>query len=97
MISEIVGVAADNSVDLVVVAGDLFDSSSPTAVAEQIVWRGLLDLAEVAPVLAIGGNHDNPGRLDAVAPLLEMAGVTMVGAPVASNTGGLVWLPDIDV
>ena len=31
VLAEIVGVAADNQVDLTLVAGDMFDSGSPTA------------------------------------------------------------------
>jgi exonuclease SbcD len=94
VLAELVGLADRNSVDLTVVAGDVFDSASPTPVAEQIVWRALLDLSEVAPVLVVAGNHDNPARLDAVAPLLERAGVTVVGAPRASGDGGVVELDD---
>ena len=97
MLGELVGLAADNRVDLTVVAGDVFDTASPTPVAEQIVWRTLLDLGEVSPVLVIAGNHDNAARLDAVAPLLERAGVSVVGAPRSPDEGGVAFLPDLGV
>ncbi len=97
VLAEIVGIAADHEVDLTVVAGDLFDTSSPAATAEQIVWRSLLDLAEIAPVLVVAGNHDSPLRLDAIAPLLEMGRVTAVGTPAKPDDGGVVDLPDLDV
>ena len=97
VLDEIVGLAADHDVDLTVVAGDVFDTSSPTAMAEQIVWRSLLDLSEVAPVLVVAGNHDSAVRFDAIAPLLEMGRVTAVGSPAKPDGGGVVDLPELDV
>lgn len=97
VLAEIASIAADHSVDLTVVAGDVFDSSSPTAGAEDIVWRSLLELSTVAPVLIVAGNHDSAQRLDAVAPLLEMGRVTVVGSPVRPEDGGVIHLADMDV
>ena len=97
VLQEIVGLAAHHEVDLTVVAGDVFDTSSPTAAAEQIVWRSLLDLSEIAPVLVIAGNHDSAVRFDAIAPLLEMGRVTAVGSPAKPDGGGVVELPELDV
>ncbi|HEX6946954.1 MAG TPA: exonuclease SbcCD subunit D [Acidimicrobiia bacterium] len=95
VLDEIVGIAAENTVDLVLVAGDLFDTGSPTAVAEEIVWRCLIDLSRIAPVMLVAGNHDNAARIDAVAPLLEMGRVTAVGSPRRPDDGGTVLLEDI--
>lgn len=97
MLTELVTIAAEHSVDLTVVAGDIFDTASPTPVAEQIVWLALLEFSEISPVLVVSGNHDNPARLDAVAPLLDRSGVTVVGAPASPGDGGLVELPDLGV
>lgn len=97
VISEIVGLAQENKVDLTVVAGDIFDTSSPTPIAEQIVWNALIELAEVGPVAVVAGNHDNQARLDAVAPLLAMAGITMVGTAKAPDGGGVVSLDEVGV
>ena len=94
MLDELVGLADTHRVDLTVVAGDLFDSASPTPVAEQIVWRALLDLAEVAPVAVVSGNHDHPARLDAIAPVLERAAITVVGAPRSAEDGGTLTIED---
>lgn len=95
VLEEMVGVAAENAVDLTVVAGDLFDTGSPTAVAEEVVWRALLDLSAVAPVVVVAGNHDNAARIDAVSPLLQMGNVTAVGTPKRPDDGGTVLLEDI--
>ena len=97
VLSEIVGVAADHEVDLTVIAGDVFDTSSPTAGAEEIVWHSLLELSEIAPVLVVAGNHDSAQRLDAVAPLLRMGRVSVIGAPAKPEDGGVIDLPELDV
>ena len=97
VLAELVGLAGSHDVDLTLVAGDVFDTASPTPTAEEIVWRALLDLSEVAPVLVVAGNHDNPARLDAVGPLLERAGVTVVGAPRSPEDGGTIHLTELGV
>ncbi|MGB8361440.1 MAG: exonuclease subunit SbcD, partial [Acidimicrobiia bacterium] len=60
VLEELVGLAEEHKVDLTLVAGDVFDTASPAPAAEQIVWRALLDLARVSPVLVVAGNHDSP-------------------------------------
>lgn len=75
VLAEIARVAEERAVDLILVAGDLFDTASPSPEAERIVYRALVDLGRLAPVVVVPGNHDNERRLDAVAPLFESAGV----------------------
>lgn len=97
VLAELAGLAGEHQVDLTVIAGDLFDTASPAPVSEEIVWRALLDLADTSPVVVVAGNHDSPGRLDAVAPILRRANVTMVGSPRSPSDGGLVQFDDIGV
>lgn len=97
VLAEITRIASDARVDLVLVAGDVFDTSSPSPSAEEIVWRALLDLAEVAPVLVVAGNHDNERRFDAIAPALAMARITMVGRARPAGKGGVVHDEDLGV
>lgn len=96
MLAGIAEVAADEAVDLVLVAGDLFDVSAPSAESERIVYEALLNLANVAPVVVVAGNHDHPRRLEAVAPLLELGRVTVVALPKRADEGGIVRFPDLD-
>ena len=64
VLAEIAGVAEREDVDLVIVAGDLFDTAAPTPEAERIVYRALLDLAAGGrPVVVVAGNHDSAARL----------------------------------
>lgn len=95
VLAEIAGIAEAESVDVVLVAGDLFETAAPGPESEQIVYRALLDLAAVAPVVVVGGNHDNPRRLHAVAPLLDLGRVRLLARVARPDDGGVVRL-DVD-
>jgi DNA repair protein SbcD/Mre11 len=81
VLAEIAAVADREAVDLVVVAGDLFDTAAPSAESEQIVYRALLEMAAgERPVVAVAGNHDSAQRLGAVAQLAGASGIRLVSA-----------------
>jgi exonuclease SbcD len=91
VLAEIAGVAERESVDLVVVAGDLFDTATPTPEAERIVYRALLDLAAGGrPVVVVAGNHDSAQRLAAVAPLSQASGIHVASAIRPPGDGGVL-------
>jgi exonuclease SbcD len=95
VLAEIAAVAERESVDLVVVAGDLFDTAAPTPEAERIVYRALLDLAAGGrPVVVVAGNHDSAQRLAAVAPLSQASGITVASAIRPASDGGVL---DVEV
>jgi exonuclease SbcD len=89
VLAEVAAIAADRRVDATLVAGDLFDASSPSPEDEAIVYRALLDLADVAPVLVVGGNHDSSARLEAVRPLLDLGRITLVARATPPTEGGV--------
>ncbi len=92
VLAEIVGIANEREVDVVLVAGDLFETAAPSPESERIVYRALLGLAADArrPVAVISGNHDNSRRLAAVAPLLALGGVTVQTALASPDHGGVL-------
>jgi exonuclease SbcD len=91
VLTEITQVAADEAVDLVLVTGDLFETAAPSPESEAIVYRHLLALAGTgARVVVIAGNHDNPRRLAAVTPLLELGKVTLLAEPARADEGGVI-------
>ncbi len=92
VLGEICSIAEREAVDLVVVAGDQFETAAPSPESERIVYDTFLRLAEVAPVLALSGNHDNPRRFDAVGPLLRLGRITMATEPRRPDDGGVVEL-----
>jgi len=91
VLGEITRIAADEQVDLVLVAGDLFESAAPPPDAQRVVWDALLGLrASGARVAVIGGNHDNQHALDAWSPVFAAAGITVLGHATRPEHGGLV-------
>jgi DNA repair protein SbcD/Mre11 len=81
-LASIVKIATTTRPDLVIVAGDLYDTASPSPDATKVVTRALSALrATGAQVVVIAGNHDSGPAMDALRPWAEAAGVTMRGTP----------------
>jgi DNA repair protein SbcD/Mre11 len=94
VLAEIVGIAHERDADLVLVAGDQFDTGAPSPESEAIVYRALLDLAATgAHVVVLAGNHDNPRRWSAIRPLLELGNVHLAAAVARPDRGGVLDLP----
>jgi exonuclease SbcD len=94
VLGSIVAAAREQDVDVVLVAGDLFETAAPSPRAQGLVMRTLLALrAGGRQVVAIGGNHDNQHLLDAVyRPVLGELGVHLLGTPKAPGSGGTIRL-----
>jgi exonuclease SbcD len=91
VLREIVRVANEHEVDAVLIAGDLYDSSAPSADAQRLVVRALAGLARNdTVVIAIAGNHDHPLAFDAYRPVMSAAGITMIGRVRTEQNGGVV-------
>ena len=71
----LVDCAQRESVDAIVIAGDVYDRAVPTLEAVGILEDALLRLSRIAPVVLIPGNHDSPTRLGFAGPLLAASGV----------------------
>ncbi len=88
---EVVGIAVQENVDAVLVAGDLYDHRSPAPEADSLVFEAFVRLHEAGiPVVAIPGNHDSALRLEALAKLLRPIGVAMVPRVVPPEEGSLI-------
>jgi exonuclease SbcD len=94
VLRSIVQAARDEDVDLVLIAGDLFETAAPAAKAQGLVMRTLLALREDGrQVVAIAGNHDNQSLLDAVyRPVLGELGLHVLGIPKGRESGGMLAL-----
>src|SRR5690606_710377 len=72
----------EHAVDVVVVAGDVFDSSTPSAAAVQELDRVLIALQRTGSrVMVTSGNHDSPARLGPQAAVPRGSGVHVITAP----------------
>jgi len=73
-------------VDAVLVAGDVFDTSTPSNRAQELYYRFLCRVA-ASPcrhVVVVAGNHDSPSFLNAPRELLRALNVHVVGAATES-------------
>src|SRR4029079_18774486 len=81
VLAQVVEIAQAERPDLVIVAGDLYDTAAPTADSTRVVTRALSALRRTgAQVVAIGGNHDNGPSLDALRPWAEAGGIILRGS-----------------
>ena len=82
-LNDFVDIVEKNKVDLVIIAGDVYDNSNPPARAEKMFYDTLKKLSKNGErlILVIAGNHDNPERLVAAVPLAMEHGIIMSGTP----------------
>lgn len=82
-------------VDVLVVAGDIFDTATPPAAAQAQWHQFLVDAwreIDHLQVVAIAGNHDSAARLEAAGPLLRpLKRLHVVGRPMKERM--LIELP----
>jgi DNA repair protein SbcD/Mre11 len=90
VLASLIQTARAEDVDLVLIAGDLFETSAPSPKAQGLVMRALLALrADDRHVVAIAGNHDNPNLIDNVyRPVLGKLGIHILGVPTPAAKGG---------
>lgn len=77
--SELAEICKNEKIELVLIAGDVFDTYTPSAEAEEIFYSGVKQLSIHSAVLVISGNHDDYVRLTAAASLAEELNVYIVG------------------
>lgn len=83
VLNEICQIAEDNKVDVVVIAGDLFDTFNPPTEASELLYTTAKRLAKNGriPVIAIAGNHDSPDKINMVDALALSNGIIFIGEP----------------
>jgi len=84
----------DHAVDVLLVAGDVFDTTTPSPQAQSLYYQFLAQVA-LSPcrhVVIIAGNHDSPTLLDAPQSLLQALNIHVVGTPSASPDDEVILL-----
>jgi len=73
---------AIENIDVLLVAGDIFDTSTPSNKAQELYYRFLCRVANSCcrHIVVIAGNHDSPSFLNAPRELLRALNVHVVGA-----------------
>lgn len=97
VLDEVVGIAAQENVDAVLIAGDTFDVFSPPSDAQRLLYETLTRIVRHGSrAVMIAGNHDSAPRMDALAGILEIAGVHTAGSPRQPAMYNPVTLPSRD-
>lgn len=75
--------AEEQKIDLVLIAGDIYDTYNPSAAAEELFYEAMDRLNDRGrrAIVVIAGNHDNPERLCAASPLAYKNGILLLGYP----------------
>lgn len=86
-LADVLGALVDqvraNNIDVVIVAGDVFDSAAPSAACYPLLTRTLAALADAgARVIVTSGNHDSAARLGFQSALLRDE-ITVLTDPLA--------------
>ena len=96
-LEEIISISNYEGIDCVIIAGDIFNTASPSADAEELFFDTIEKLSDGGDrfVLVLAGNHDDPTRIEAGLPLASKHNIALVGDLKALNEksfvkGGLV-------
>ncbi|HEY8462451.1 MAG TPA: exonuclease subunit SbcD [Bacillota bacterium] len=88
VLDELCRIAEERQVDLVLIAGDIFDTFIPSAAAEELFFDTVERLSARGrrAIVIIAGNHDSPERLCAAKPLAQRNGIILLGVPGSEAT-----------
>jgi exonuclease SbcD len=96
VLDEICQVADQEEVDLVLLAGDIFDAFNPSHESVELLYKTLRRLSKngMRPVIAISGNHDSTQFVEAPDPLARELGILFYSRydsiiPCGTLEGGL--------
>lgn len=78
----LLGVLDNYSVDVLLVAGDIFDTMNPSHEAQKLYYHFLSQTATVGcQSVIIAGNHDSPTLLDAPKSFFDNLNINVIGTP----------------
>ncbi len=81
VLEEIQQIADRENVDMILLAGDIFDTFNPTHEAVELLYKTLRKLSKngTRPIIAISGNHDSTQFVEAPDPLAREMGIFFYG------------------
>ncbi len=85
------------SIDALLVAGDIFDTSTPSNRSQELYYRFLCNVStlDCRHVVIIAGNHDSPSFLNAPKELLRALNVHVVGSITENPEDEVILLKEI--
>jgi exonuclease SbcD len=96
-LDEVVAIAVDERVDVVLLAGDVYEHRVAAPEADSIVFDALLRLHGAGVrVVVVPGNHDSGVRFEALGKLLHPLGTEVVHRVLPPGEGGVLEVPSRD-
>lgn len=92
------GIIKQESIDLLLVTGDVFDTTAPSTTSQTLYYRFLTNAARAGcrHIIITAGNHDSPSFLEAPGEILAALNIHIVGKAVAGDPGGTFLLDGPD-
>lgn len=84
------------NIDVLLVAGDIFDTSTPSNRAQSLYYQFLKEVSDsdCRHIIIIGGNHDSPSLLEAPRDLLRFFQVHVIGSGASNPEDEVITLKD---
>ena len=84
----------EQAIETLVIAGDVFDSQSPSYTAQELYYTFLVKMQATGcrDIVVVGGNHDSPTMLNASRQLLRQLRIHVVGGVPADPTEQIISL-----
>ena len=82
----------NEQVELLLISGDIFDLSNPSAASIKMFYSFLNQAVKGNPYLQIivtAGNHDSAARLESPKPLLESSNIHIIGV-IEKDENGII-------
>jgi len=85
LLDQVIDIATRNTIDVLIIAGDVYDRGVPPTEAIELLDQALRRLVKDKgiPVILIAGNHDSPERIDFGSSIFASSGLHMRGTATA--------------
>lgn len=86
----------DNSIELLIIAGDIFDTAAPNSTSQKMYYDFLINVKTIGcdNIVVIGGNHDSPSFLNAPKDILAALNVIVVGNSTDNIENEIILIKD---
>lgn len=80
-IDELENICNIEKIDLIIIAGDIYDTTNPPILAEKLFFNAMkrLSLNGKRPIVIVSGNHDSASKLVSPSPLAYELGIIIQG------------------
>lgn len=88
MLGQIERIVAETQPDVMIISGDIFHTSAPSAAVQRMFTESMVKLHDISPgmkIVIIAGNHDSASRHEISKSLWKHLGVSMIGTIDVDN------------